>query len=164
MSKGKHRFDSGRSRVARFRDREQSSFDDDLIGGFLDQLHDEWSDQRMRTPVRFGSKRLADHLSDSTLAAAILRSGDLDDSDVDMELMSLDCDFPETLFDMNPKTINESQSRELVSPLVAGACAGGSGMTNRGNGQTFDLWGVMQGFLIGAGATVLLLALAELLA
>lgn len=160
MSKGKHRFDSGRSRVARFRDREQSSFDDDLIGGFLDQLHDEWSDQRMRTPVRFGSKRLADHLSDSTLAAAILRSGDLDEGDVDMELMSLGCDFPQTLFDMNPKTFDESRSRELVSPLVAGACSDGA----RRGGKSLDLWGVFQGFLIGAGATVLLLALAELLA
>jgi len=158
MADGKYRYDSGRARTARFRDRARSSFDDDMINLFLDELGDEWCDQRSRVPVRFGSRRLVDHLSDSTLAAAILRSGDLDETDHSPPL-TLDCDFPETLFDLGGPVADARARDEVAPPSQPDAVH--AAVT--GTGRSFRAWGVVQGFLIGAVATAALLMLAGLL-
>lgn len=154
MSNGKHRYDSGRARMARFRDREQSSFDEDLILSFLDELHDEWSDQRSRLPVRFGAKRLADHLSDSTLAAAILHSGDLDEPVDDDQSLAVDCHFPQTLFDMDMTESPIDETKQTPETPTA---------VPQNSDQSFSVWGVAQGFMIGAAATVVLLLIAGML-
>jgi hypothetical protein len=151
---GKHRFDSGRARQARQRDRADGDFNDQLIRAFFGIDDDAWLLNRRNIPVRYGSRRLADHLSDSTIAAAILDSGDLDDVLDQDDSLKLDQPFPQTLFDC----LEPPQPQRLASPepdLPAAAAAPPD--------EQFSVFGLFQGFLMGAGATVAVLILMNLL-
>jgi hypothetical protein len=72
---GKHPHDSGRARAARFRDRSQLEFEDFLIDDFLEGARDPRDDAIDQVPIRFESRKLSTHLSDSAIASAMLDAG-----------------------------------------------------------------------------------------
>lgn len=154
MSDGKHRFDSGRARKARQRDRADGEYNDQFIRAYFDIDDDAWLLNRRTIPVRYGSRRLADHLSDSTIAAAILESGDLDDVLEQDDSLKLDQPFPQTLFDC----LEPHQPQRPASPKPAVHAAAATAPD-----EQFSIVGLFQGFMMGAGATVAVLILMNLL-
>jgi hypothetical protein len=169
MAGGKYRYDSGRSRSARFKHRSQANFDDTSIRGFVENDDEEFLHEMRTLPVRYGSRRLADHLSDSTLAAAILASGDLGERAED-DRIDLEMSFPETLFDI-PTDESSEPERVAASPWPGegeresspAATLRSAFHLRRTAGAHFSLSGLLQGFLIGAGATAALLILVSLI-
>lgn len=79
--------DTGRSRSVKARDRAQMCFDDLLIDEYLSDEDALDIHEREVVKVRYGVQRLADHLSDSTIACHVLGLGDDAPNDGDaMEL------------------------------------------------------------------------------
>ncbi len=79
--------DSGRTRSIKARDRAQMCFDDLLIDEYLNEEDALDVHEREVVKVRYGVQRLADHLSDSTIAYHVLGLGDdAPESGVSMEL------------------------------------------------------------------------------
>ncbi|GJM25928.1 MAG: hypothetical protein DHS20C16_23430 [Phycisphaerae bacterium] len=79
--------DRGRSRSIKARDRAQMHFDDLLIDEYLNDEDALEVHEREVVKVRYGVRRLADHLSDSTIAYHVLGLGeDAPDSGESMEL------------------------------------------------------------------------------
>ena len=159
----RYRLDSGRARATRERDRAQLEFDDLLIDQFLTDDDDADLHQRRTVPVRFGAGRLADFLDDSTIAAAIIRSGDLDDEPA--EYVADDTDY-DSLFDVDegylfndndpafsPGKADDETMRESTAPRPEPVIL--RPPRNRPIAieapATFSVWGVAQGFLLGTG-------------
>ena len=159
----------------RDRDRAQLEFDDLLIEQFMTDDDDAELHLRRTVPVRFGAGRLADFLDDSTIAAAIIRSGDLDDEPARREPEEADYDslFYEDEYNQfnnddlafNPGEADDEAMHETTAqrpepimlrpprnrPLAVEAPA------------TFSVWGVAQGFLLGTAATIALLVVLSLI-
>ena len=144
---GKYRFDSGRARCTRLKDQARFDFDNDTIDEFLTGDDAATRYERQILPVRYGATHLADHLSDSTIAAAILRSGDLDDP-TDAALTG-DL-FEGTLFDgvvgpLDSKPVDDS----IVTPIKPITTIKDRNKLQPA-AEVFSWSGVLQGFVMGA--------------
>jgi hypothetical protein len=83
----RNKSDRGRTRSVKARDRAQMHFDDLLIDEYLNDEDPLDVHEREVIKVRYGVRRLADHLSDSTIAYHVLGLGeDAPDSGESMEL------------------------------------------------------------------------------
>ena len=79
--------DTGRTRSIKARDRAQMCFDDLMIDEYLNDEDALDVHEREVVKVRYGVQRLADHLSDSTIAYHVLGLGeDAPETGVSMEL------------------------------------------------------------------------------
>ncbi|NOX59184.1 MAG: hypothetical protein GXP29_10050 [Planctomycetes bacterium] len=70
------RYGTGRSRSNRSRDRAQMHFDDLMIDDYLGKEDASDAHEREVVKVRYGVQRLAEYLSDSTIACEALRLED----------------------------------------------------------------------------------------
>ncbi|MCA9250764.1 MAG: hypothetical protein KDA54_06485 [Phycisphaerales bacterium] len=99
----RNKSDRGRSRSIKARDRAQMYFDDLMIDEYINDEDALDVHEREVIKVRYGVRRLADHLSDSTIAYHVLGLGDdAPDNSQSMELDVIDDSAP--LLSTSPKT------------------------------------------------------------
>jgi hypothetical protein len=162
---GKYHYDSGRARCSRFKDRAQLKFDYMLIDDFWGTEEQPLRQQDHAIPVRFGAGKLADHLSDSGIATALLNGGLAGAGQPEQELAVNDF-FDGDLFDLLAVENTATETRvEQVQPIIPGAAgraASDAGRpassprvvftSNDVRTETFTFRGVLQGFMMGVGA------------
>ncbi len=170
----RHKSEYGRARASRSRDRAQLEFDDMLIEQFFSEGDLRDARELRKIPVRFGSPQLADHLSDSTLAAAILESGDLEsEAGEPVECVEAPIEELEKLVaqeETAPVVPRNGTNGDQAKPVpvvmrgVNGRSNGNGHRTMRAlpvvqrpdsaerGGERFSPWGVVKGFLIGTAA------------
>ena len=172
---GKYLYDSGRARCSRFKDRAQLEFDYMLIDDFWGTEEQPWRQQGHDIPVRFGAGKLADHLSDSGIATALLNSGLAGANQPEEELAVSDF-FAEDLFDLLAVENTAAETRvEQVQPIIPGAARHAASEAGRPASsprvvltssdvrtETFTFRGVLQGFMMGIGACGALLLILHL--
>jgi hypothetical protein len=152
---GKYRFGSGQGRSNRYRDRAQLTFNDMLVDEYITGEDEFGQHERQTLPVRFGAGRLADHLSDSTIATAIVPEGDpvADLTEAAQMPVPIHLDLPDPLFAAapaeQPPAIMPARRRSR-SPATARPTA-------------FSVWNLAKGFFIGAGGTVAAMILLRVL-
>ena len=152
---GKYRFGSGQGRRHRYQDRAQLSFADMLVDEFVSGEDELGLHERQTLPVRFGSGRLADHLSDSTIATAIIPESDPveESAEAAQTPVPVQLDLPEPLFAAPPA----DQPPAIVPTWRRPRSTATARLT------PFSVWNLAKGFFIGAGGTVAAMILLRVL-
>ena len=162
---GKYQYETGRARCSRFKDRAQLEFDYMLIDDFWGAEDQPLRQQGQAIPVRFGAGKLADHLSDSGIATALLNGG-LAGADQPEEELTVSDFFDEDLFDLLAVENTAAETRvEQVQPIIPGAARRAASEAGRPapgprvvftssdvRTETFTFRGMLQGFVMGVGA------------
>ncbi len=137
----KSKNDRGRSRSIKARDRAQMYFDDLMIDEYLNDEDASDAHEREVVKVRYGVRRLADHLSDSTIAYHVLGLGD---------------DAPESGESMELNVIDD------CPPLLTRPASTGDHVSQPSPEQ-FSLKGILSGMAYGTAAGLGLLLVLRML-
>ncbi len=139
----RNKSDRGRSRSIKARDRAQMHFDDLLIDEYLSEEDALDIHEREVVKVRYGVRRLADHLSDSTIAYHVLGLGDdAPESGQSMELDVIDEAAP--LLTRPAKIVTADESSESIP-------------------EQFSIKGILSGMAYGTAAGLGLLLVLRML-
>ncbi len=148
---GKHSHEAGRGRQLRRMDRAQLEFEDMLIEEYLLE-HEGEAESGADIPVRYGGDVLAAHLSDSGIAAALLDAETFQAS-LDVEPMAVSDFYEGDLF-----AFVEDERREQMKKRATAPCPADDAAAAASCAPAFGVWGMVQGFLIGAAACLAVLA------
>lgn len=157
---GKYLYDSGRARCSYNKDRAQLEFDDMLIEEFLVPGSRRPRRERGAVPVRFGTSMLAEHLSDSAIASALVDDTRLI-TDIDNLGFSIGDFFDGQTFDQvlrnDPADADSAEPARAPVKVIATRIdrptpfRAQAAFSEKAPKKSFTFKGLGQGFLVGAG-------------
>lgn len=159
----RNKSDRGRTRSIKARDRAQMCFDDLLIDEYLNDEDAADIHEREVVKVRYGVQRLADHLSDSTIAYHVLGLGDdAPETETSMELDVID-DAASLLRSPHVEAPPLKLSTSSKTTPVADHASPNHASVNHASVEPFSLTKMFSGMAYGAAAGLGLLLVMRML-